>query len=167
MDQRELGPLEERKLRGMAEGAIPAPTGSGCHVAAQPGARVVVSPQDLHARLERFRTPRRAGPAPAEGGGAAAEEGLHARPRLANEYLEPTGEAEELLAGIFRELLGIREIRTGDSFFELGGHSLLGLQVLTRVREMFQVDLPLRAIFEAPRRRLAALVDEGSPGAGR
>jgi acyl transferase domain-containing protein/acyl carrier protein len=155
---------EEGSPAALSGGAIP--RGDGVRVfetlaalAGEP--RVVVSPQDLHARLERFRTPRRAGPAPAEGGGAAAEEGLYARPSLGNEYLEPTGEAEELLAGIFRELLGIREIGSEDSFFELGGHSLLGLQVLTRVRETFQVDLPLRAIFEAPTvAGLAALVDE-------
>ncbi|HEX2092532.1 MAG TPA: beta-ketoacyl synthase N-terminal-like domain-containing protein [Longimicrobiaceae bacterium] len=155
---------EEGSSAALSAGAIP--RGDGVRVfetlaalAGEP--RVVVSPQDLHARLERFRTPRRAGSAPAEGGRALPQEGLHARPRLANEYLEPTGEAEELLAGIFRELLGIREIGTHDSFFELGGHSLLGLQVLARVRETFQVDLPLRAIFEAPTvAGLAALVDE-------
>jgi acyl transferase domain-containing protein/acyl carrier protein len=155
---------EEGSSAALAEGAIP--RGDGVRVfetlaalAGEP--RVVVSVQDLHARLERFRTPRRTGPAPAEDGGAVPEPGLHARPRLGNEYLEPTGEAEELLAGIFRELLGIREIGTRDSFFDLGGHSLLGLRVLTRVRETFQVDLPLRAIFEAPTvAGLAELVDE-------
>ncbi|HYR12144.1 MAG TPA: KR domain-containing protein, partial [Longimicrobium sp.] len=155
---------EEGSSAALSEGAIP--RGDGVRVfetlaalAGEP--RVVVSPQDLHARLERFRTPRRAGSAPAEGGRALPQEGLHARPRLGNEYLEPTGEAEELLAGIFGELLGIREIGTRDSFFELGGHSLLGLQLLTRVRETFQVDLPLRAIFEAPTvAGLAELIDE-------
>jgi acyl carrier protein len=156
---------EEGSSAALAAGAIPRADGvrvfeTLAALAGEP--RVVVSPQDLHARLERFRTPRRAAaPAPAEGDGAVPQEGLHARPRLANEYLEPTGEAEELLAGIFRELLGIREIGTHDSFFELGGHSLLGLRVLTRVRETFQVDLPLRAIFEAPTvAGLAELVDE-------
>jgi acyl carrier protein len=155
---------DEGASAALSEGAIP--RGDGVRVfetlaalAGEP--RVVVSPQDLHARLERFRTPRRAGSAPAEGGRALPRERLHARPSLGNEYQEPTGEAEELLAEIFRELLGIRDIGTRDSFFELGGHSLLGLQVLTRVRETFQVDLPLRAIFEAPTvAGLAALVDE-------
>ncbi|HEU4881383.1 MAG TPA: phosphopantetheine-binding protein, partial [Longimicrobium sp.] len=155
---------EEGSSAALSEGAIPRRDGvrvfeTLAALAAEP--RVVVSPQDLHARLERFRTPRRAGAAPAGGGGAVAEEGLHARPRLANEYLEPTGEAEELLAGIFGELLGIRDVGTHDSLFDLGGHSLLGLQVLARVRETFQVDLPLRAIFEAPTvAGLAALIDE-------
>jgi phthiocerol/phenolphthiocerol synthesis type-I polyketide synthase E len=155
---------EEGSSAAMSEGAILRADGvrvfeTLAALAGEP--RVVVSVQDLHARLERFRVPRRAGAAAAEGGAAAPEQGLHARPTLASEYLEPTGEAEELLAGIFRELLGIREIGTRDSFFELGGHSLLGLRMLARVRETFQVDLPLRAIFEAPTvAGLAELVDE-------
>ena len=86
--------------------------------------------------------PRAARPPPARAATRSAEAGLHERPALAGEYLEPSGEAEELLAGIFRELLGIREIGTRDSFFDLGGHSLLGLQVLSRVRETFQVTSP-------------------------
>jgi phthiocerol/phenolphthiocerol synthesis type-I polyketide synthase E len=155
---------DEASSAALSEGAIP--RGDGVRVfetlaalAGEP--RVVVSPQDLHARLERFRTPRRGGSAADEGGSALQREELHARPRLANEYLEPTGEAEELLAGIFGELLGIREVGTRDSFFDLGGHSLLGLQLLSRVRETFQVDLPLRAIFEAPTvAGMAELIDE-------
>jgi phthiocerol/phenolphthiocerol synthesis type-I polyketide synthase E len=155
---------EEGSSGALSEGAIPREEGvrvfeTLAALAGEP--RVVVSTQELQARLERFRTPRRAASAPAGGDDAFPEAGLHARPTLGNEYLEPTGEAEELLAGIFSELLGIREVGTRDSFFELGGHSLLGLQVLTRVREMFQVELPLRAIFEAPTvAGLARLVDE-------
>jgi acyl transferase domain-containing protein/acyl carrier protein len=155
---------EEGSADALAEGVIHRADGVRVYeaVAAQAGEpRVIVSTQELQARLERFRTPRRAVSAPAGGDGGAPEAGLHARPALASEYLQPTGEAEELIAGIFSELLGIREIGTGDSFFDLGGHSLLGLQVLTRVRETFQVELPLRAIFEAPTvAGLARLVDE-------
>jgi len=154
---------EEGGSAALSAGAIPRADGvrvfeALAALAGEP--RVVVSPQALHARLERLRAPRGAAHA-GEGGDALPEAGLHGRPALASEYLEPTGEAEELLAGIFRELLGIREIGTADSFFDLGGHSLLGLQVLSRVRETFQVDLPLRAIFEAPTvAALAGLVDQ-------
>src|SRR6185295_17197740 len=63
--------------------------------------------------------------------------------------------AEELLAGIWGEVLGRAEIGPGDDFFDLGGHSLLVGQVLARVRAAFGVDLPVRAAFEA--RTLAAL----------
>ncbi len=69
--------------------------------------------------------------------------------------------AEELLAGIWAEVLGV-EAGVGDDFFDLGGHSLLIGQVLARVRAAFGVDLPLRAVFEA--RTLGALarrIEEG------
>jgi amino acid adenylation domain-containing protein len=63
--------------------------------------------------------------------------------------------AEELLAGIWAEVLGREEVDAGDDFFDLGGHSLLLGQVLARVRAAFGVDLSVRTAFEA--RTLAAL----------
>jgi acyl transferase domain-containing protein len=63
---------------------------------------------------------------------------------------EPADDVERTLAGIWRELLGVPHVGLHDDFFQIGGHSLLGLQVLARVREIFTVELPLRALFEAP-----------------
>ncbi|HET9226234.1 MAG TPA: condensation domain-containing protein, partial [Thermoanaerobaculia bacterium] len=67
--------------------------------------------------------------------------------------MEPSSErspAEELLAGIWSALLRISAIGFRDNFFDLGGHSLLATQVVSRVREVFGVELPLRALFETP-----------------
>ncbi|HEX8393776.1 MAG TPA: non-ribosomal peptide synthase/polyketide synthase [Longimicrobium sp.] len=61
---------------------------------------------------------------------------------------EPRTPAEELLAGIWAELLGTARVGPEDGFFELGGHSLLATRVVSRVREAFGVELPVRAVFE-------------------
>lgn len=58
--------------------------------------------------------------------------------------------AEEMLAGIWSQVLGLERVGVGDNFFELGGHSLLATQVMSRVREVFKAELPLRSIFDAP-----------------
>jgi acyl transferase domain-containing protein len=75
---------------------------------------------------------------------------LHPRPLLCNEYLPPSNEAERHIAGIWSALLGIEQVGRLDNFFELGGHSLLATQVISRLRDTFHVDLPLRRMFEAP-----------------
>jgi len=62
----------------------------------------------------------------------------------------PRDPAEELLAGIFAEVLRLDQVGIDQSFFELGGHSLLATRVASRVREAFGVDLPLRDVFEEP-----------------
>jgi amino acid adenylation domain-containing protein len=58
--------------------------------------------------------------------------------------------AEEILAGIWSELLGIKRVGLHDNFFEIGGHSLLASQIISRVREVFNVSVPLRRMFDAP-----------------
>jgi amino acid adenylation domain-containing protein len=66
------------------------------------------------------------------------------------EYVAPSGPVEEALAGIWSGLLGVEKVGAHDDFFELGGHSLLLTQVVSRIRLAFSLDLPLRAIFDAP-----------------
>ncbi len=62
----------------------------------------------------------------------------------------PRDPAEEMLAAIWSEVLGVRRVGIHDDFFELGGHSLLATQVMSRLREAFNVELPLRRLFEGP-----------------
>ncbi|HEX8694827.1 MAG TPA: beta-ketoacyl synthase N-terminal-like domain-containing protein [Longimicrobium sp.] len=124
-------------------------------LAAEP--RVAVSPRDPGAPPVGGLAPR-AAPAPAS---APAEAAFHPRPALDSDYHAPAGAAEEILVDAWRELLGIAEIGVHDDFFQLGGHSLLGMQLISRVRETFGVELPLRAIFHAPTvAGMAALIDE-------
>ncbi|MBZ5490381.1 MAG: non-ribosomal peptide synthase/polyketide synthase [Acidobacteriia bacterium] len=65
-------------------------------------------------------------------------------------YAEPRTAAEELIAQIWEDLLGIEHVGLHDNFFVLGGHSLLATRMLARVRETFHREIELRAIFEFP-----------------
>jgi amino acid adenylation domain-containing protein len=72
------------------------------------------------------------------------------RPELAEKYVAPRDAVEERLAEIWEEVLGLEQIGVNDNFFELGGHSLLATQVISRMRDAFNTDLPLQSIFESP-----------------
>lgn len=63
---------------------------------------------------------------------------------------EPQTPIEIVLAEIWKEVLGVEHISWEANFFELGGHSLLATQLISRVRGRFQIDLPLKSLFEAP-----------------
>jgi acyl carrier protein len=62
----------------------------------------------------------------------------------------PRTERERKLAEIWKELLKVEEVGVDQNFFELGGHSLLVLQVIARIRRVFEVEVPVRTVFEEP-----------------
>ena len=63
-------------------------------------------------------------------------------------HFEPRNEPEEMMAEIFRELFGIEKVSIYHNFFHLGGDSLLAVQLARRIRERFEVDIPLKALWE-------------------
>jgi len=82
---------------------------------------------------------RRALPAPDE-----------TRPEHGSDFVAPSTPIEELLGRLWAELLGIESVGMRDDFFALGGHSLLATRLVSRIRESFGVELPVRSLFETP-----------------
>ncbi len=125
----------------VAAGEVPTAAGLRAHLKAElpehmvPAAFVVL---DALPRTGSGKVDRRALPAP-EAPGAPAES-----------YVAPRTEAERCLAEIWAAVLKLERVGVRDNFFELGGHSLLATQVVSRVRQAFGAELPLRAIFERP-----------------
>jgi amino acid adenylation domain-containing protein len=66
------------------------------------------------------------------------------------QYVAPRTPTEKMLAGLWGELLGIQQVSADDNFFDLGGHSLLATQLISRLQETNHVEMPVRALFEAP-----------------
>ncbi|HEV7517918.1 MAG TPA: amino acid adenylation domain-containing protein [Thermoanaerobaculia bacterium] len=114
-------------LRGFLGGRLPAYM--------LPAAFVVLPDLPLQAS---GKVDRRALPAPERG--HIEEQG----------FVAPRTPVENLLAEIWRELLGLDRVGAFDSFFKLGGHSLLATQLVSRIHMALEVDLPLRSLFEVP-----------------
>ncbi len=81
---------------------------------------------------------------------AALPEPDRSRPEEFDSYVAPRTPFEEIVAATMTEVLAIDRVGVHDDFFQLGGHSLLATQVISRLREAFGAELPLRTIFEHP-----------------
>jgi amino acid adenylation domain-containing protein len=78
-------------------------------------------------------------------------------------YRPPSTNTETMVAELFAELLGVRQVSASDSFFELGGHSLLAARLVSQLRARFGVNLTLRALFQASDvEAIARMIDSAS-----
>ena len=112
-------------------------------------AQIVVSTSDLKVRIDkwiRLESVRRQPSASQE----PAAGTLHARPNLSSQFVAPRTPVETTLAEIWEQILGVAPIGIYDKFFELGGHSLLAIQLISRMRDAFHVELSAQRLFEAP-----------------
>lgn len=92
-------------------------------------------PRTPNGKVDRHALPD---PEPAAFGGEAAP------------YVAPRTEEEQALADLWAGVLGFEPVGVHDDFFEMGGHSLLAIQLIGRVRDQFDVELPMQALFDAP-----------------
>jgi phthiocerol/phenolphthiocerol synthesis type-I polyketide synthase E len=89
------------------------------------------------------------------------------RPELPNAYVAPQTTLQEVLLTVWAGILGTEKIGVEDDFFELGGDSVLGTQIVSRLREVFRMDLPPILLFEAPTIEKLAnymIANEARPG---
>ena len=119
--------------------------------------QIIVSPGNLSTRMNqemRHSTPE----------DPEALSSYH-RPTLNTPYEAPRNAIEQQVAEALQELLGIEKVGIHDNFFELGGHSLLAIQAVSRLREEFQVELPMRKfLFGSPTvAGIAKLIEENQP----
>jgi acyl carrier protein len=122
---------------------------------------VIVSAVDLTARKRALQAEK---PRAVSATASFETGGRYARPSVAASFVAPRNETERRIAALWEELLGIEAVGVQDNFLELGGHSLLAVQLTSRLRSEFDVEVSLRAFFETPTvAELARLV--GQPAA--
>jgi len=133
------------ELRGLVKNQLPAYM--------MPTAFVVLETMPL---TPNGKVDRRALPVPA-----------HSRPETLTGFIAPRTTTEQRLATVWSEVLKLESIGVDDNFFELGGHSLLATRLISKVRELFQVEIPLRRLFETP--TIAGLAEsiEGATRTGK
>ena len=69
---------------------------------------------------------------------------------LGRDFVGPRNHVEGMLANVWALVLGLDQVGVHDNFFDLGGHSLSATRVISRLRSLMQVDLPVRSFFETP-----------------
>ncbi|MEM7129589.1 MAG: SDR family oxidoreductase [Chloroflexota bacterium] len=110
----------------------------------QDSSQVVISTGDLQKRIAQWIQLDTAG---GDGKGPDSSGKRHPRPNWLAAYVAPRSEIEEKLCDIYQEVLSIEQIGIYDDFFDLGGHSLLAIQLTSRLREQFQMDLSINTLF--------------------
>jgi acyl transferase domain-containing protein/D-arabinose 1-dehydrogenase-like Zn-dependent alcohol dehydrogenase/acyl carrier protein len=110
--------------------------------------QVAVSSRPLQPIIDFLRGQKDVDPAAAAAKGAGRK--LYPRPALVNAYAPPGSETEKKLAQIWQDLIGIEQVGAQDNFFELGGDSLIGVQVISRIKREFSVQLSSTALYEGP-----------------
>jgi len=129
------------------------------HILSVQTPQIVVSTRDLQAVIEQHKTFALANFA--EQSEPSRVAAMHPRPHLRTTYVAPRNAIEQKLADLYQEFLAIESVGIYDNFLDLGGHSLLATQLVSRLRQDFQVEVSLRSFLEsACVAELALLIEE-------
>ena len=112
--------------------------------------QLVVSTGDLGARINQWINLESLSPTGLAAAACPNRSTLSRRPSLQTNYDAPRDETEQQMARVWGDALGIDEVGINDNFSELGGHSLIAIRIVSELRKAFQIDLPVRALFDAP-----------------
>jgi amino acid adenylation domain-containing protein len=119
---------------------------------------------ELRTRLPEYMVPavfQSIDAVPLTANGKLDQRALPAPAAAAGEFVPPSTPAEEVIASVWTEVLGIERLSVHDSFFDLGGHSVLAIRMTARLQEEFDLDLSVRTVFEQRTiHGLAAAVEE-------
>lgn len=110
--------------------------------------QVIVSTTDLQVRIDQWL--KRESLQDTQQSNKVDSSSLYARPSLQNAYFAPRNDAEQKIADIWQEFLGIEQVGIQDNFFDLGGDSLLAIRLFAQIKKIFGKDLPLATLFQAP-----------------
>ena len=120
--------------------------------------QIIVSTWNLQARIDQWIKFK---PLQDEESKKVNTSSFHSRPDLKNPHVAPSSNIEQKIANIWRDILGIEQIGVNDDFFELGGNSLISVQLTSKLRESFDVELPLAQFLEAPTvEKLATIIGD-------
>jgi acyl transferase domain-containing protein/acyl carrier protein len=143
--------MEEMRAESLKQGILPTEGVEALtRILSTTLAQVAVSTTTLSALIERDQEETASIEDEQEEAQPTLSKPLYARPALNNDYVVPRDEVEQDLAAIWQKLLGVEQVGINDNFFELGGHSLLAVQLISRLREAFHVELTVRHLFDAP-----------------
>ncbi|MBE7384653.1 MAG: SDR family oxidoreductase [Leptolyngbya sp. SIO1E4] len=117
--------------------------------------QIVVATFPLQLRLKKWIDPISMGERIAN-----QKSSRYPRPELSNAFVAPRNEIEQKLANVWQQVLGVDQVGVYDNFFELGGDSLIGVQLISRLRQELQIEIPIDHLFQSPCIAALALIIE-------
>ncbi len=109
--------------------------------------QVIVSTRDIQAQIQQSNSFKFL---EEELASANQPQVLHSRPNLGNDYIPARNKVERIITNIWQQILGIEQVGIHDNFFDLGGNSLISVQIISKLKEELNIEIPIISIYERP-----------------